>query len=103
MPMVLVVSGLVCANTYLAMPKDPGNEDTVLQIWLQARTFAHLALFCRTMSRPSAWCLDLHTTSRDICADVCAFRLENAPNGKGIVDISCRSPRPVNGGRSLRH
>jgi hypothetical protein len=35
--MFLVISGLVCANTYLVMPKDPGDQDKILQIWLQAR------------------------------------------------------------------
>ena len=37
MPMILVISGLISANMYLMMPKDPKDEDSILQVWLQAR------------------------------------------------------------------
>ena len=37
LPMFLVISGLMCAHTYLSMPKDPADNSKILQIWLQAR------------------------------------------------------------------
>lgn len=39
LPMILVVSCVIAADTYLAMPKDAKGQDKILQIWLQARGF----------------------------------------------------------------
>lgn len=40
--MILVVSCVIAADTYLAMPKDAKGQDKILQIWLQARQFLPL-------------------------------------------------------------
>lgn len=39
-PMVLVMTGVAAASTYVSMPNNPKEDSAILQIWLQARMHA---------------------------------------------------------------
>ena len=60
------MSGLVAANTYIAMPKDPGDQDRILQIWLQVGRPLTSSLTCqsgvllavRARARTASWVHD---------------------------------------------
>ena len=43
-PMVLAITGVTVASTYLSMPKNPKQNDSVLQLLLQARRTLKLTL-----------------------------------------------------------
>ena len=39
-PMILVMTGVTAASTYVTMPNNPKEDSAILQIWLQARMHA---------------------------------------------------------------